>query len=566
MNNYKKILRVFLFIILFIPAYLAVYNIYMISSDKFTVENISKIEVWAGIDGQAQLRKTFTESGDIKKYLATLNNASSVSSEDAKNQHLDDERSLVFRFYKGDITYDYRMYLPQSLHANECFILTHDEKLKRVKENDALKILETDLSDSFYYPNRLPAATLIYSDGLSVGDISPKEGEWYLKKPDGKYYLSTIENRTANSNSVNAYQTRPFEIFFGVDADTPSGVEPDQVWIRVMDGKEQAFDGPFSDFNGNFSRDEVRDLQYILTAEWWEDEKKDGRNFSGKATYVLDVKYFVPPKFDISQTRATQGGIVAFTAYNVSQDEKLTLTTDSGSEIAFVSVGTNKIALIPVANDFAERTLNLTLTSDVNEPRNYEITIDEREKKEINMGAQEHNVDPHLGASAKSARQAKYDEIFAASSETGEQNYWADKFEMPRNGDIALGYGWDLSINSGNKHKNNGIFIDTEEGSPVKASNSGKVIFVGEVPYDGNLVVIDHGMGIKTWYGHLDIIQVKVGDGVLKGQDIATSGTTGMKTTLMQNLYFAVSVGNVFVDPEAVIKDGIPGIDSIIAN
>jgi hypothetical protein len=68
-------------------------------------------------------------------------------------------------------------------------------------------------------------------------------------------------------------------------------------------------------------------------------------------------------------------------------------------------------------------------------------------------------------------------------------------------------------------------------------------------------------MGIKTWYGHLDTIDVKVGDGVLKGQQIGTSGITGMYTTHLANLYFAVSIRNIFVDPVKAVKDGIPGVD-----
>ena len=84
------------------------------------------------------------------------------------------------------------------------------------------------------------------------------------------------------------------------------------------------------------------------------------------------------------------------------------------------------------------------------------------------------------------------------------------------------------------------------------------------MPYDGNLVVIDHGLGIKTWYGHLGSIDVKEGDGVIKGQQIGTGGPTGMPLgSPGLNLFFAVSVKNIFINPVTFIENGIPGLDSV---
>jgi len=142
------------------------------------------------------------------------------------------------------------------------------------------------------------------------------------------------------------------------------------------------------------------------------------------------------------------------------------------------------------------------------------------------------------------------------------EKYWTDKFAMPKEGQILLDYGLRVTINMGNAYINNGINILVDREDSIKAANAGKVIFAGEVPYDGNLIVIDHGMGIKTWYGHLGSIEVKVGDGVLKGQQIALGGRTGMATNIATSyLYFAVSIQNIFVNPVAAITDGIPGID-----
>ena len=139
---------------------------------------------------------------------------------------------------------------------------------------------------------------------------------------------------------------------------------------------------------------------------------------------------------------------------------------------------------------------------------------------------------------------------------------------MPKEGDISAGYGWAITINVGNKYINEGINIEMSNGDSVKASNTGKVIFADNMPYYGNVIVIDHGMGIKTWYGHLGTIEVKSGDGVIKGQQIGTGGatgtfTSGLATSPSQNLFFAVSVKNIFINPVTFIANGVPGVDNI---
>ena len=548
MENSKKtsiILRIILFLILFIPTYFAIYNIFIISSDKFTVENTTKIEI---TDQNDRFLAEYTVSNDVKIWIKTLENATEVK--DA-SRDLAYEQPLIIKFYKGEKQFIYGMYL--SLNTNDCLIMTSDRELLLMKKTDAVRLMNTELSDFIYKNNKIPAAVLY--DGDNHVEIYPSQGEWMLKKPDGNFYRSTVPPVIAASNKAKDHQNKLFDLRFGV--------EPDMLYIEVTDinKKEIIYSDIYSNFADNFICNEMNDLQYVLTAEWNEKEEND---YCGNATYVLDVKYYVQAKFDISHTEAVPGDIVAITAYNMSEDENLTLTTDMGYETKFVSVGTNRIALIPIGPDFEGKTFNLTLTSDVNDPIDYYLKINEKETQSKNIGAGDETVLKNLSQAAKTEKQSKYNEIFAVTTGNNEK-YWTDKFIMPKEGLMLLGYGWNVTINMGNAYINNGINIDLAKGDSVKAANTGKVIFVGEVPEDGNLIVIDHGMGIKTWYGHLNETEVKVGDGVIKGQQIGTGGMTGLFTTFNNNLYFAVSVKNIFVNPVTFIANGVPGIDSIIA-
>jgi murein DD-endopeptidase MepM/ murein hydrolase activator NlpD len=82
---------------------------------------------------------------------------------------------------------------------------------------------------------------------------------------------------------------------------------------------------------------------------------------------------------------------------------------------------------------------------------------------------------------------------------------------------------------------------------PVLAANSGRVINADWLGIFGNCVIIDHGLGIASLYGHLSSIDVKVGDTVSKGQTLGRSGMTGLAAG--DHLHFTVLVGGHPVNP-----------------
>ena len=82
---------------------------------------------------------------------------------------------------------------------------------------------------------------------------------------------------------------------------------------------------------------------------------------------------------------------------------------------------------------------------------------------------------------------------------------------------------------------------------PIRAANSGKVIWAERLGIYGNCIVVDHGYGLQTIYGHLSRIDVKDGDNVTKGQQMGLSGQTGMAGG--DHLHFSMQVDGVQVNP-----------------
>lgn len=92
-----------------------------------------------------------------------------------------------------------------------------------------------------------------------------------------------------------------------------------------------------------------------------------------------------------------------------------------------------------------------------------------------------------------------------------------------------------------------GLDLASTAGAPVPAANAGAVAFAGDLGIYGLAVIIDHGQGLFSLYGHLSSIGVAQGDRVERGAPVGASGQTGMAGG--DHLHFSVLVSGTFVNP-----------------
>lgn len=109
-----------------------------------------------------------------------------------------------------------------------------------------------------------------------------------------------------------------------------------------------------------------------------------------------------------------------------------------------------------------------------------------------------------------------------------------------------------FKFRNGRWHK--GVDLAVSEGTPVYASDSGKVIVSQWSDSYGNYIIIDHQNGFKTLYAHNSALLVNVGDTVTKGKQIALSGNTGNSTG--PHVHFEVHYNGVAVNPELYLSFG----------
>ena len=127
------------------------------------------------------------------------------------------------------------------------------------------------------------------------------------------------------------------------------------------------------------------------------------------------------------------------------------------------------------------------------------------------------------------------------------QKYQDTKFNFPAKGIISSEYGVKRFINGSPRNPHLGLDIAAETGTSVVAPENGKVIFVGEFFYRGNLIIIDHGNGIISTYSHLNETFVSEGDNVLKNSKIGTVGSSGRVTG--PHLHFEIILLGTKINP-----------------
>lgn len=148
-------------------------------------------------------------------------------------------------------------------------------------------------------------------------------------------------------------------------------------------------------------------------------------------------------------------------------------------------------------------------------------------------------------------RKANSETIFDIASSTESKIYWKDDFlRLPNSANRARfadhrSYIYNGKVIDTAYHM--GIDLASIAQSPIPAANSGKIAFVGKIGIYGNTVIIDHGFGLFSLYGHMSSIDVDKDQLVTKGDIIGKTGSSGLAGG--DHLHFGMLVHNTYVNP-----------------
>jgi murein DD-endopeptidase MepM/ murein hydrolase activator NlpD len=186
----------------------------------------------------------------------------------------------------------------------------------------------------------------------------------------------------------------------------------------------------------------------------------------------------------------------------------------------------------------------------------------QEKKKEVLLASLDQNLEQLDGmdeeaekklialASQRAQLNKKKKELADSFKYSGGQLLWP----VPGRTRMSDGFGYRIDPIKHVRKLHKGIDIPAPAGTTIVAAESGVVLIASVVSGYGNTVVIDHGNGIWTWYGHIREggIKVKEGQKVTRGQKIAEVGSTGDSTG--NHLHFEVRKNEVAVEPLPYLK------------
>lgn len=140
--------------------------------------------------------------------------------------------------------------------------------------------------------------------------------------------------------------------------------------------------------------------------------------------------------------------------------------------------------------------------------------------------------------------------IVAARAVMADSDGWQQRFLWPATGRISGVFGSQRIYRGQPGAYHSGVDVAAATGTPIVAPADGVVVLATEKPFtlEGNLLIIDHGMGLNSAFLHLSHIEVREGQKVRRGQTIGATGATGRATG--PHLHWALKWRDARIDPQ----------------
>ena len=471
----------------------------------------------------------------IKYFLSAEKNAQSIV---ALPDSLMGEQFFKVSVSTGVKTETYEYYF--TTDPTTCYLRTSDGATYKIAEADAETFITSEYAESLYGEAAMPTLTLSHSY-----DIQPDSAIWQYKNYTGSFV-------DADTSSLVFDHVESYELEGGIDL--TFDLTPDFCSVKITDDEGNSlFDGSLADISV-FSTTDTGHINVDVLAKWYEDPS---RSFCGELDYKFTALVTAPAEFYLGVSTVEAGKFTAITALNVTKPENIKYSSTMGGDITPVFYKVDEstaVALLPISLDIPTGVYTITFvyggtTQETN------ITIENSGDKTSNYQLSDTIIDTYRTEANLTAFSNVVEKLTASGSST---RYFDGYFLEGISGDYTLlrGFGRQITLNGSSTaaYRNNGVDYRAEAGLDVVAANAGEVVYASsDCLYAGNMVVIEHGYGLKTWYYNLGSIDVSVGDIVARGDKIGTTGQTGFTGEV--GAHIAMSVGSTFVSPYDTWQD-----------
>ena len=261
------------------------------------------------------------------------------------------------------------------------------------------------------------------------------------------------------------------------------------------------------------------------------------------------VEIYWEPEITLSTDNAIQGDAIAV---------RIEMNSEKG--MPEIETGLGEAFFLPAESESADGEAYVAYVPVwyAQEPGDYTVDVTAGEYKEsftVSIGPAEF-TEQHMTISSSTVASTTGDDANADYAEKvksqfhthDDEKYWEGLFIQPVDARVSTEFGlYRYTNGSTTAKRHTGIDLAAAAGTPVPASNRGRIVFAGEVIMTGNTVIIEHGGGLKTYYLHMSEIDCEVGQMVEQGDIIGLVGSTGYSTGA--HLHFEVRIGEYAINP-----------------
>lgn len=531
----KKIYIIIICVLIaFIPTYIAVGSYLTTQVNPVKQDTVDRIVILSPDGTTSDISRENDVGGFIELAVSMNESAEKIL---GLPEPLLDDPYFEFTYYSFDKSSVYKYYFDKN--STDAYYVDPVGIAYHLKKESAESFLKTSYASCIFDHSSAPTLT------VNSNIASPSAANWQFKGYDGTF---TAANVPLGENAALETYGTPALAF---------DVEPDTVTLKLVNGNEVLFDGYLSELSNHDLSGKQANAHIVAT--WYDSAERDYR---GELEYDISINFKKPPVFFISSANATTGDLVTLSVLGAEDPSKVELTIEPslGVQPTFYADGEYARALIPVSSAVVPGTYKLSANYNKQSSTEFSLEVTSRY-----TASYPYNIDETLFSSLyNEANINTYDTLFDSffASPKSVRAFDGKFISGLPNGTFESADCGDLLTISQNDvpFENPGIYYSCTKLSDVTAVNAGTVIYAGSDALAGNIVAIDHGMGLVSVYKHLGSISVKLGDELERGDIIGVSGRTGLMSKKGEHITVArieIYVEKIPVNIDTLTANGV---------
>lgn len=506
----NKVLIAILLVVMIIPSIIAIVNYN--SEQRGEVSNINVVSM-SLVDPAGNIYNFSRDGGDDQKEMIEYFVSVKSDAEEIAAIPTTIESGNYYRLSVNTSASEtaYKYYFTSNVQ--DCYFVDGDGKTYQMSEKKAQQFLSSGYAAHLYENGVAPVLS------VTGQALLPDACTWNFINSEGKYTSAVC----ATSDNIEAVQV---EGGFAMDFST----DPDSFTVKLTDKNtgEIVFDDVYDNISSVMITKNMS-LKAEVTAKWYEDQT---RNYYGEQIFVFEASLSAPAEFYAGVNTIQVGEFICVTAVNVNKVENIQFTSnpDIGYTPKFFTQENGlSYALVPFKGDLAVGQYTLSFSYGGSSQN---INIDLKQRDNAFRTREKTFADAIVSSYYNDDVIAKAEAALRPVAQSSvEKMHFAGVFPEACDTKVAklsTGYGHTIQVKGTNiSYFHSGVDYAGPAGTAVKAGNAGEVVYADYLDHTGYIVVIDHGLGLKSWYAHLGKITVSVGDVVATGDKIGEFGSTG---------------------------------------